>query len=107
MAPQSEVRTAIVTEAATWPINGVEGKEGRITVEYPPGVHAPHTAIRAGSSSTSSRGRSFPRWKGRRRENTKLARRGRRRAITHTCTSAATARTPGRRFWSFTSPSQP
>ena len=107
MAPQSEDRTAIVTEAATWPINGMEGKEGRIlTVEYTPGVHAPHAAIRAGSSSTSSRGSSFPRWKGRRHENTKLTRRSTRRAITCTCTSATTARTPGLRFWSFASPSR-
>ena len=34
--------TAIVTEVANWPIDGMENKEGRIlTVEYPPGVHAP------------------------------------------------------------------
>ena len=39
MVPQSEDRSAIVTEVAKW---SIEGKEGRIlTVEYPPGVHAP------------------------------------------------------------------
>ena len=39
MLPQSEQRSAIVNEVAKWPI---EGKEGRIlTVEIPPGVHAP------------------------------------------------------------------
>ena len=98
MAPQSEERTVIVTEVAKWPIDGMEGKEGRIlTVEYPPGVHAPRTAILAGSSSTSSRGRSYLRWKGRRRESTKRTRRGTRRAITCTCTSATKALTPGRR----------
>ena len=31
-----------VTEIAKWPLDGLEGKEGRIlTVEIPPGVHAP------------------------------------------------------------------
>jgi quercetin dioxygenase-like cupin family protein len=39
---QGEDRTAIVTEIAAWPIEGLEGKEGRmLTVEIPPGLHAP------------------------------------------------------------------
>ena len=60
MSPQTEQRSVTVTEVAKWPIDGMEGKEGRIlTVEYPPGVHAPRTAILAGSSSMSSRGRSL------------------------------------------------
>jgi quercetin dioxygenase-like cupin family protein len=42
MASQDEGGLATVTEVATWPIDGMEGKEGRIlTVEIPPGVHAP------------------------------------------------------------------
>jgi quercetin dioxygenase-like cupin family protein len=46
MSPQTEQRSVTVsvtvTEVAKWPIDGMEGKEGRIlTVEYPPGVHAP------------------------------------------------------------------
>jgi quercetin dioxygenase-like cupin family protein len=43
MADQSEgAAAAVVTEIAKWPIDGLEGKEGRIlTVEIPPGVHAP------------------------------------------------------------------
>ncbi len=41
-APQSEDRVAIVSEVTKWPIEGTEGKEGRILmVEIPPGVDAP------------------------------------------------------------------
>jgi quercetin dioxygenase-like cupin family protein len=42
MIPRSEHSSSIITEVARWPIEGMEGKEGRIlTVEYPPGVHTP------------------------------------------------------------------
>jgi quercetin dioxygenase-like cupin family protein len=43
MTDQRGDATAIVTEIAKWPVEGLEGdKEGRIlTVEIPPGVHAP------------------------------------------------------------------
>ena len=65
-----------------------------------------HTAIRAGSSSTSSRGRSSPRWKERSRENTKRGRHGTKRVITCTWTSVTTAQMLGRRSRSFTSPNR-
>jgi quercetin dioxygenase-like cupin family protein len=42
MSAQTEQRSAIVTEVAKWPIDGIKGKEGRVlTVEIPPGAHAP------------------------------------------------------------------
>ena len=42
MAPQAEQRSVTVTEVAKWPLDGMGGKERRIlTVEYPPGMHAP------------------------------------------------------------------
>ena len=53
MLPQSEHRSAIVNEVAKWPIDGMEGKEGRsLTVEYPPGVHDAPRPLTLSSTST-------------------------------------------------------
>jgi quercetin dioxygenase-like cupin family protein len=45
MPGEIENRSSVITEVAKWPVDGLEGREGRwLTIEYGPGVHTPaHT----------------------------------------------------------------